>query len=53
MKFQKEGLRSMKAKYDKEVKKGPRRPRKRKTRIKSTKPSGLFFDRETLEGFIS
>ncbi|MEN2281705.1 molecular chaperone DnaK [Algoriphagus sp. SE2] len=51
MKISKEDFESMKAKYDKEVKKGkPAKDNKDKDKINQT--SWIFFDRETLEGLL-
>ncbi|WP_075350076.1 molecular chaperone DnaK [Algoriphagus marinus] len=52
MKISKEDFESMKAKYDKEVKKG--KPGKgAKGKDKDNQTSWIFFDRETLEGLLA
>jgi len=51
MKISKEDFEAMKAKYDKEVKKGkPAKDKKNKDKIDQT--DWIFFDRETLEGLL-
>jgi hypothetical protein len=52
MKISKEDFESMKAKYDKEVKKGkPAKDKENKDKIDQT--NWIFFDRETLEGLLA
>ena len=52
MKISKEDFESMKAKYDKEVKKG--KPAKDKNdKDKTDQTDWIFFDRETLEGLLA
>ncbi|MBN3581196.1 molecular chaperone DnaK [Algoriphagus aestuarii] len=52
MKISKEDFESMKAKYDKEVKKG--KPAKdKKGKDKTDQTNWIFFDRETLEGLLA
>lgn len=52
MKISKEDFNSMKAKYDKEVKKGkPAKDEENKDKVDQT--NWIFFDRETLEGLLA